>query len=240
MKAFVQVWGLVLIISVKRRLLVRQTLTWLSCFYLLTVLSWYLQILRSTKTNSAIYRDTEVHVRAVFSNVVVFSYLVEFVLLAELYTLSPAVVALVQVSSNTSELNQFMFLQPLCQANGVKVVIGIDWCSQALWIACRMKKVLDHRKWDDGYLGQLVSWASFWASAVPPSNHSPCLVLFQSTTSNVPLTCQHASDRRNNVNTATYKTWVPLHLMSSKFLKLKTLVQCLRNDFILEENTNEL
>lgn len=39
-----------------------------------------------------------------------FSYLVEFVLLAELYTLSPAVVALVQVSSNTSELDQFMFL----------------------------------------------------------------------------------------------------------------------------------
>lgn len=68
----------------------------------------------------------EVHVRAVFSNIVAFSYLVEFVLLAELYTLSPAVVALVQVSSNTSELNQFMFLQPLCQANGVKVVIGID------------------------------------------------------------------------------------------------------------------
>lgn len=38
------------------------------------------------------------------------SYLVEFVLLAELYTLSPAVVALVQISSNTSKLNQFMFL----------------------------------------------------------------------------------------------------------------------------------
>lgn len=41
---------------------------------------------------------------------VLFAYLVEFVLLAELHTLSPAVVALVQVSSDTSELNQFMFL----------------------------------------------------------------------------------------------------------------------------------
>lgn len=46
----------------------------------------------------------------IFASIVVLLYLVEFVLLAELYTLSPAVVALVQVSSNTSKLNQFMFL----------------------------------------------------------------------------------------------------------------------------------
>lgn len=51
------------------------------------------------------------HPLFVFSNNVrEFSYLVEFVLLAELYTLSPAVVALVQVGGYTSKLNQFMFL----------------------------------------------------------------------------------------------------------------------------------
>lgn len=37
-------------------------------------------------------------------------YLVEFVLLAELDTLSPTVVALVKISSDASELDQVMFL----------------------------------------------------------------------------------------------------------------------------------
>lgn len=40
----------------------------------------------------------------------VFRYLVEFVLLAELHALSPAVVALVKISSNTPEFDQVMFL----------------------------------------------------------------------------------------------------------------------------------
>lgn len=39
-----------------------------------------------------------------------FRYLVEFVLLAKLHTLSPAVVALVKISSNTPELDQVMLL----------------------------------------------------------------------------------------------------------------------------------
>lgn len=39
-----------------------------------------------------------------------FYYLIEFVLLAELYTLSPAVVAFVQIRGDTSELYQIMFL----------------------------------------------------------------------------------------------------------------------------------
>lgn len=65
---------------------------------------------------------------------VFWSYLVELVLLAELHALSPAVVALVKVSSDTSELNQLVFLQPLRQVNGVEVVIGINGRSKALRI----------------------------------------------------------------------------------------------------------
>lgn len=41
---------------------------------------------------------------------ILFCYLVEFVLLAELHTLSPAVVALVKISCNAPELDQVMFL----------------------------------------------------------------------------------------------------------------------------------
>lgn len=39
-----------------------------------------------------------------------FSHLVELILLAELDALSPAVVALVQVGGDASELNQLVFL----------------------------------------------------------------------------------------------------------------------------------
>lgn len=65
---------------------------------------------------------------------IVFRYLVEFVLLAELHTLSPAVVALVKISSNTPELDQVVFLQSLRQANGIKVVVGVNGGSQSLQI----------------------------------------------------------------------------------------------------------
>lgn len=54
------------------------------------------------------------------------------VLLAELHTLSPSVVALVQISRNAPEFNQLVLLQLLSQADIVEVVIGINRCSQAL------------------------------------------------------------------------------------------------------------
>lgn len=50
------------------------------------------------------------------------------ILLAELHTLGPPVIALEQIGCNAPELHQLMLLQPLSQADVVKVVIGIDRC----------------------------------------------------------------------------------------------------------------
>lgn len=60
------------------------------------------------------------------------SHLVQFVLLAELHALFPAVVALEEVGSDSPELNQLVLLQPLGQGDVVKVVIGIYGCPQCL------------------------------------------------------------------------------------------------------------
>ncbi|TNN66810.1 hypothetical protein EYF80_022879 [Liparis tanakae] len=72
-----------------------------------------------------------------------------------LHALPPAVVALVKVSGDTSELNQLVFLQPLRQANGVEVVVGVDGRPQALWmthsITSRAK-----RKVVEGFVDRLV------------------------------------------------------------------------------------
>lgn len=51
--------------------------------------------------------------------------LVELVLLAQLHTLLPAVVALEEVGGDSPELNQLVLLQALGQRDVVKVVIGI-------------------------------------------------------------------------------------------------------------------
>ena len=59
-------------------------------------------------------------------------YLVELVLLAQLHTLFPAVIALEKISSNSSELNQFMFLHALGQGDVVKVIIGVYRRSKCL------------------------------------------------------------------------------------------------------------
>ena len=59
-------------------------------------------------------------------------YLVEFVLLAELHTLFPAVVSLEEVGSDPPELNQLVFLQALGKRDVVKVVIGIYRGPQSL------------------------------------------------------------------------------------------------------------
>lgn len=52
-------------------------------------------------------------------------HLIKLVLLAELHTLLPAVVALKEVSSDSPELNQLMLLHTLGQRDVVKVVVGI-------------------------------------------------------------------------------------------------------------------
>ena len=52
-------------------------------------------------------------------------HLIELVLLAELHTLFPAVVALEEVGSDSPELNQLVLLQTLSQRDVVKVVVGI-------------------------------------------------------------------------------------------------------------------
>lgn len=54
------------------------------------------------------------------------SNLVELVLLAELYALFPAVVALEQVGSDSPEFNQLVLLQALRQGDVVEVVVGVD------------------------------------------------------------------------------------------------------------------
>lgn len=59
-------------------------------------------------------------------------HLVEFVLLTELNTLFPAVVALEKVGCDPPKLNQLVFLQTLGQWDVVKVVIGIDGSAQCL------------------------------------------------------------------------------------------------------------
>lgn len=59
-------------------------------------------------------------------------HLIKLVLLAELYALFPAVVALKQVGSDSPELNQLVLLQALGQWDVVKVIVGIYWCSQCL------------------------------------------------------------------------------------------------------------
>lgn len=52
-------------------------------------------------------------------------HLIELVLLTELHTLFPAVVALEEVSSDSPELNQLVPLQALGQRDVVKVIVGI-------------------------------------------------------------------------------------------------------------------
>lgn len=54
------------------------------------------------------------------------------VLLAEFHALGPLVVALVQISGNAPELDQLVLLQLLCQGDVVKVVVGVNRCSQTL------------------------------------------------------------------------------------------------------------
>jgi len=56
----------------------------------------------------------------------------EFVLLAEVDRLFPAVVAFVQVCADASELNQFVLLQTLCERDVIKVVEGVDGRAQTL------------------------------------------------------------------------------------------------------------
>lgn len=56
----------------------------------------------------------------------------EPVLLAQLHALGPPATALVEVSGNAPELDQLVLLQPLRQGDVVKVVVGIDRCSQTL------------------------------------------------------------------------------------------------------------
>ena len=60
------------------------------------------------------------------------SHLEQLVLLAKVDRLLPAIVALVQVGANASELDQLVLLQTLRQRDVVKVVEGVDGCSQAL------------------------------------------------------------------------------------------------------------
>lgn len=60
--------------------------------------------------------------------------LVEAILLAELDRLLPPIVAFVQVGRNAAELDELVFLEPLCQRNVIKVVECIDGRSKALII----------------------------------------------------------------------------------------------------------
>lgn len=66
-------------------------------------------------------------------------HLVELVLLAELHTLLPAVVALEQISCDPPEFNQLVLLQTLSQGDVVKVVIGVDGCAQSLQFIQRIR-----------------------------------------------------------------------------------------------------
>lgn len=59
-------------------------------------------------------------------------YLVEVVTLAQLCCLLPAVVATIQVGSNTAELNQLMALQLLSKLNVIKIIIRINAGTQTL------------------------------------------------------------------------------------------------------------
>lgn len=58
--------------------------------------------------------------------------LVEFILLAKFHTLLPAVVAFEKVGGNSSEFDELVLLQALGQRYVIKVVIGVDGCTQSL------------------------------------------------------------------------------------------------------------
>ena len=58
--------------------------------------------------------------------------LIELVLLAELHTLLPAIVALEEVGGDSPELNQLVLLEPLGQRDVVKVVVGVYRCPHGL------------------------------------------------------------------------------------------------------------
>ena len=60
------------------------------------------------------------------------THLEKFVSLAELHGLLPAVVALVQVGGDATELNQLVFLQRLGEGDVVKVIKGVDGGAQTL------------------------------------------------------------------------------------------------------------
>lgn len=59
-------------------------------------------------------------------------HLVEFVFLAQLHTLLPSVVALEEVSSDSPELDQLVFLQTLGQCDVVKIIVCVYRCPECL------------------------------------------------------------------------------------------------------------
>jgi len=66
----------------------------------------------------------------------------EFVLLAQVNRLLPAIVALVQVCADSSELDQLVLLQPLSQRYVVKVVESVDGRTKTLVIFFFNEKVV--------------------------------------------------------------------------------------------------
>ena len=61
-------------------------------------------------------------------------YPVKLVLFAQLHSLFPAVVSLVQVCGDASELQELVLLQTLGEGDVVKVVEGVDWGTESLVI----------------------------------------------------------------------------------------------------------
>ena len=68
------------------------------------------------------------------------TYLVQFVLLAELHALLPAVVPLEEVGRDSPELDQPVLLQPLGEGNVVEVVVGVYRRPQSLGGAERKRR----------------------------------------------------------------------------------------------------
>lgn len=60
------------------------------------------------------------------------THLVKLVLLAELDTLFPAVVAFKKIGCDPSEFNQLVLLQALGERDVVEVVVCVDGCAQRL------------------------------------------------------------------------------------------------------------
>ncbi len=67
----------------------------------------------------------------------------EFVLLAEVHGLAPAIVVLVQVGSNPAELQQLMFLQLQSKCNHVNIVERIDRLSESLVVFLLNEDLVD-------------------------------------------------------------------------------------------------